>query len=53
MSLFLSSLSGETSQQDEKTCISYSKMLNANDSSMNGTCINNNYNPSNLLASRV
>ena len=25
-------------QQKEKTCTSYSKMFNANDSSMNGTC---------------
>ena len=31
------SLNGETSQQNEKTCTSYSKMFNANDSSMNGT----------------
>ena len=35
--LFLS-LNGETSQQNEITCTSYSKMFNANDSSMNGTC---------------
>ena len=35
--LFLS-LNGETSQQNEKTCTRYSKMFNANDSSMNGTC---------------
>ena len=35
--LFLS-LNGETSQQNEKTCTSYSKMFNTNDSSMNGTC---------------
>ena len=33
------SVNGETSQQNEKTCTSYSKMFNANDSSMNGTCI--------------
>ena len=35
--LFLS-LNGETSQQNENTCTSNSKMFNANDSSMNGTC---------------
>ena len=32
------SLNGETSQQNEKTYTSYSKMSNANDSSMNGIC---------------
>ena len=37
MKLFLS-LNGDTSQQKEKTCTSYSKMFNANDSLMNGTC---------------
>ena len=37
LKLFLS-LNGETSQQNEKTCTSYSKMFNANDSSTNGTC---------------
>ena len=35
--LFLS-LNGETSQQNEKTRTSYSKMFNANDSLMKGTC---------------
>ena len=31
-------LKGQTSQQNEKTCTTYGKMVNANDSSMNGTC---------------
>ena len=32
------SVNGETNQQNEKTYTSYSKMFNANDNSMNGTC---------------
>ena len=32
------SLKGEASKQNEKTCTSYSKMFNANDSLMNSTC---------------
>ena len=32
------SLNGETSQQNEKTFTSYSKMFNADNSSMKGTC---------------
>ena len=37
LKVFLS-LNGETSQQNEKTCTSYSKMFKASDRSMNGTC---------------
>ena len=33
----IASFQGKTTQQNEETCISYSQMFSANDSSKNGT----------------